>query len=83
MVRTSETACGYNQGKHLLKPDSPTNKYSQIHAGTITSLLKMKKERIGKAKKEKMKASEKSDTVHLNKAFRAWSGGDLPEALTG
>ena len=46
MVRTSETACSYNQGKHLLKPDSPTNKYSQIHAGTVTSLLKMKKERI-------------------------------------
>ena len=44
---------------------------------------KWKRRGLGKAKKEKMKASEKSDTVHLNKAFRAWSGGDLPEALTG
>ena len=51
MVRTSETACGYNQGKHLFKPDSPTNKYTQIHAGTIKSLLKMKKEKIRESKK--------------------------------
>ena len=41
---------------------------------------KWKRRRLGKAKKEKMKSSEKSDTVHLKwGAFRAWSGGDLPK----